>query len=147
MNLTAPGAKLRKQLETAKELGLTKEDVAKLQRKQPDRYYDLAIAFGLKPHKRASSSDTVQKAALKLAKMDPNFRKALLDELRVAKLQEVPNQDLRRAFYTCVEGVGELNSVVRRQFGNDAKLKKLVRNAENSLFLMMRHLNANYLWD
>lgn len=146
MNLTSPGARIRKQLETAEKMGLTKEDVKKLQRKFPDRYYDLAVAFGLKPYKEASS-DTVQKAAFKLAKTDPKFRKALLDELRVAKLQDVPNQDLRHAFYTSVEGVADLEGVVRQQFRKDSTLRSLVRKVDDSLSLVMRHLNANYNWD
>ena len=47
MQATNPGAKIRQQLETAKEMGLTSDDVRKLVQRFPERYRGLAVAMGV----------------------------------------------------------------------------------------------------
>lgn len=45
-NKTRPSAKLVQQMEAAKEMGLTKEDIITLVKVRPEKYTDLAIALG-----------------------------------------------------------------------------------------------------
>lgn len=93
---------------------------------------------------------TVKKVALKLAQENPEFRRALLEEIskEAASKEKKKTKAVRRAFNALADASFDLKAAQRSaDLKGDAQFAKLVKQVETLTQDMMKHLNQHYLWD
>lgn len=98
---------------------------------------------------RQLRSDLIRLAA----SSTPEVRAALLPLLAAktpakGKKTPVPNQDMRRAYYTMGDGHQALKRVIEDPpFRGDATLAQCVAKLTDTIGQLYKHLEANYIWD
>lgn len=93
----------------------------------------------------------IKVAALKLAQENPEFRRALLEEIskEAAPKEKKETKAIQRDFSALKKAAMSLTSQVHKHedFKGDKKLKSLVSKAYSTIFKDIEdHLNANYIW-